>query len=76
LNINNYAGEATEGLHLSDLEMASITFVLEELAIDPGKNLLEIGGIGLSASRFNCLVRPVREDGLAKWLCSEVGSVL
>lgn len=65
-------GEIIEGLNLSDLEIAAITYVLEELAIDPKKYLVRVGAIGLCARQLKCLVRPAIEDGMDKWVDSGI----
>lgn len=59
----NFADEVTEGLSLSVFELAAITYIREEIAIAPKKDVVRIGGVTLNAGQLNCLVRPLREDG-------------
>uniref|UniRef100_K3ZNK3 Uncharacterized protein n=1 Tax=Setaria italica TaxID=4555 RepID=K3ZNK3_SETIT len=67
---SNDAGEVTKGLKLSDLELHAITFVLEALAVDSNKDLVDIDGIKVTATHLKCLLRPVKENAVEKWLCS------
>jgi hypothetical protein len=72
---SNYAGEVTKGLKLSDLELRSIRFVLEALAEHSNKYLADIDGITVTATHLKCLIRPVKEHAVKKWLCSPVSCI-
>lgn len=76
LDLYIYADEVTEGLNLSESELAAITYVREQIAVVPQKNLVCIDGMNVNAGQLDCLVRPVREDGQSKWLCTWVNHVL
>lgn len=75
LMFSNDAGEVTKGLKLSDLELHAITFVLEALAVDSNKDLVDIDGIKVTATHLKCLLRPVKENAVEKWLCSRVSCI-
>ncbi|XP_062179276.1 uncharacterized protein LOC133883896 isoform X3 [Phragmites australis] len=68
----DHVDEVTQGLALSDLELAAIKFVQKELAQSADKVLVRIGISDLRCSLLRCLIRPVRENGADKWLDSEV----
>ena len=70
LDLYIYADEVTEGLNLSEFELAAITYVQEEVVVAPKKDLVCIDGLNVNAGQLDCLVRPVREDGQSKWLCT------
>ncbi|CAL4992190.1 unnamed protein product [Urochloa decumbens] len=67
-------GDVTKGLKLSDLELCAIRFVQEEIAIDSNSNkaLVDINGLEVTAWHMNCLVRPVKENSVEKWLDSRI----
>ncbi|CAL5035970.1 unnamed protein product [Urochloa decumbens] len=69
-----HISEVTKGLKLSDLELCAIRFVQEEIAIDPNskKALVDINGVEITAWHMNCLVRPVKENSMDKWLDSRI----
>ncbi|XP_062179275.1 uncharacterized protein LOC133883896 isoform X2 [Phragmites australis] len=68
----DHVDEVTQGLALSDLELAAIKFVQKELAQSADKVLVRIGISDLRCSLLRCLIRPVRENGADKWLDSEI----
>ncbi|XP_062206784.1 uncharacterized protein LOC133908675 isoform X2 [Phragmites australis] len=68
----DHVDEVTEGLALSNLELAAIKFVQKELAQSADKVLVRIGISDLRCSLLRCLIRPVRENGTDKWLDSEI----
>ncbi|CAO2193859.1 unnamed protein product [Urochloa humidicola] len=67
-------GEVTKGLKLSDLELRAIRFVQEQIAMDPKskKDLVHITGLEVTAWHMMCLVRPVKENAVEKWLDSRI----
>ncbi|CAN6202696.1 unnamed protein product [Urochloa humidicola] len=71
---NASIGEVTKGLKLSELELRAIRFVQEEIAIDSNskKDLVLINGMDVTAWHMRCLVRPVKENGVEKWLDSRI----
>ena len=76
LDLYIYADEVTEGLNLSESELAAIAYVREQIVVASKTNLLCIDGMDVNARQLDCLVRHVREGGLSKWLCTWVSHVL
>ncbi|TVU48971.1 hypothetical protein EJB05_00260 [Eragrostis curvula] len=66
----------TKGLHLSAVELAAIKYVGQELALNKDKVLVQMGTPSdmseMNGTIMRCLIRPVRENGMDKWLDSEI----
>ncbi|CAL4888570.1 unnamed protein product [Urochloa decumbens] len=65
-------GALTKGLKLNDLELHAISYVCEEMAIHPKKNLVRVGISQLDATSLKCLVAPVEGNTTEKWLHSGI----
>lgn len=52
--------EVTEGLNLSESELAAIAYVREQIVVASKTNLLCIDGMDVNARQLDCLVRHVR----------------
>ncbi|TVU43908.1 hypothetical protein EJB05_03328, partial [Eragrostis curvula] len=66
----------TKGLHLSAVELAAIKYVGQELVQNKDKVLVQMGTPSdmseMNGTIMRCLIRPVRENGMDKWLDSEI----
>ncbi|KAL6848763.1 hypothetical protein ACP4OV_021346 [Aristida adscensionis] len=70
-HIDNIIG----GLDLSASEVAAIKYIQNKLIEKDKEDLVRINGFKLNAKDLRCLIRPVKEDGTEKWLCSHIMSI-